>query len=179
MTHDDEQTARDLIGSAFSDAMAGAPTVDNPIQLVELIAAQMRDHAELIEPLRNGLSALLAIEVHQLGELNATKHAGIVGVHLVSFTPDPTAEHLLKRLAGDGSSAYALVHHAQPDDEPAALVMLTAAPTGALLGTVAQIDGARSIESHPVELEQITEHPETARTMRALVAAATRKPADQ
>jgi hypothetical protein len=182
MNNDDEQTARDLIGSAFADAMAGAPTIETPTQLLEMVASALRDEAHIVEQLRAGLCALLAIEVHELGQHSENKHAGVVGVHLVSFTPDPTAEHLLKRLTGDGSTAYALLQHAQPDNEPDALLMMTAAPTGALLGTIAQLSGPRIVESHGIDIDSIdadNEHPETTKAMRALVAAASRKPAEQ
>jgi hypothetical protein len=182
MNNDDEQTARDLIGSAFADAMAGAPTIETPTQLLEMVATALRDEKHIVEQLRAGLCALLAIEVHELGKHSENKHAGMVGVHLVSFTPDPTAEHLLKRLTGDGSTAYALLQHAQPDDEPDALIMMTAAPTGALLGTIAQLSGPRIVESHALDIDNIdagNEHPETTKTMRALAAAASRKPAGQ
>ena len=182
MKPEDEETARRLIGDAMADAMADAPTIDTLPEMLELIARSLRDEADLMETLRAGQSALVALTVHHLGQHSETKHAGMLGMQVLTYTQTSTPTPLLDHLNGNDDEALGLVTYAEPEDDDAALMLVIATPHGEVLGAVAKTTGDKEVGAFSIPREEIAERiasgngAEMARTFAALAQAATRRP---
>jgi hypothetical protein len=182
MTHDDEQTARRLINDAMSDAYANAPTIENATQLIEMVASALRDEHDLLTMLRAGNSALFSLAAHNLGEMpnHADKLAGVVGLTVLALSPNPAPIDLLDMMTNDQHHALGLIHLAEPDDEPAALMLVAANPDGELIGAVAQLTDPKMVNAFTIDdadIKHHTEHdrPNMVKTFIALSNAAKRR----
>lgn len=170
MTNEEEETARELIQGAFTEQMNGAPTVNDGRQLLEMVAGSLRDEPDFVAELRAGKSALVEIQLHELGKHSEEKSAGLVRVSILSLSTDQAQTDLIARLTNDKATGLALVNYAKTSDGEA-LMFLIASPNGELAGAMAELTGNKETAAFFLDDETIAEKQESTPSMiRALFA---------
>jgi len=142
MNPDDDNTARDLIESAFSETITRLRT---PQDFAQMIVTGLRDdptqRAYLVDAAPRAL--LYALRVHPLGQLSTETrphHCGALGLEILGQCDANTPE-LLHHLANPQQLyGFALGVHAQPDDQTHPAVLLLAATIDGLQLTALAIE---------------------------------------
>ena len=156
LSPDDEAAARRLIGEAMADAMNDAATVESIGDIVEMVASELRNEADLLATLQSGRAAVFALTLHKLGDspTDPDKQAGVVGLRILAIVDTPAPTDLLNHLSTDDNTGLGLLSHATSGDDTA-LMMITATPRGDLIAAVAQLSGDRTVGAFPLSDDEL------------------------
>jgi len=177
MTNDENETARELINSAFRDLQHNKPLVRSMRDFAEMLACQLRDETELFTALLDAQeAALLSISVHEHG--NYTDHDDQRQLASLSVEVLAKIRHddspLLPNLNNPKKHhAYAIALATTADDGDTALLLLLATRQGDQLLAIATNDADRNSSAWHADNDK--EMPTDLRdTLHELAKAATR-----
>lgn len=127
MTHDEENTARELIASAFADIAKAADRVNSPSDLARFVAKSLRDETELFAGLKDANEAcLFSIGIHQHGTSpnDETMNLGSLEIEILAKVRHDNSPLLGYLNNPKKHYAYALALVTERDDEAALLLIM-------------------------------------------------------
>lgn len=154
MTHDENETARELIADALSDLGKDVPAINSPLDLARMVAQAIRDDHEQREKLINHAPAcaLLVMNIHDYGKLNPSDNRELGGLEVEALALCPHSEApLLDQLANTRNAyAYALATAIKPDDEPVGVLLLMATRDNYKIAAIAIDNDDKSADAYLV-----------------------------
>ena len=172
MNDEQEQLAQQLIDSAFTDTQI--TKIAGPINLVEMLAKNLRDDPDLFDKLVTSPEAvLLTVKMNELTESTETK-PGIGALEIELVAQLKHKESPLLQLLGNPSSenyAYAIAIGAKDEDDLAGLMLIFCTRTGENFLALALDDDERTVSAWNAENEKLPD--DLAKTVAQLSKAVT------
>jgi hypothetical protein len=174
MTPDDENTARELLASAFADIARDAPKINGVADLAKMVVKHLKDETDFYDALQQqDDAALFAITIHEHGTAahDNKMNLGTMEIEILAKVKQENSP-LLANLANPRQYfAYGLAFVSERDDERALLLVIGTADQRHLFALA--IDGHDDASAWLARPHD--EMPETLRkTVTALAKAAAR-----